>query len=355
MTLKKNFLIILLVAVLWQVGRMLWPFAGSILAAIVLGVVFFPFHQWLGRILKKRSHNFIALLSSFTTLLLFVVPLSLLVWMVTSEARKLGPIFKESQEVIQSLRDGDVSSTVPKVRDLRAWLSAKVGFTRSDFERIAARTGNAITGRISSFSGALAKRTLDLLVSVLLAWLTLFLVFKDGPAFYNRLMTYVPLETGLKSKLTEEMDNTINGVIRGWFLTAMAQGAVATVGYFIAQVPSALLLGVLTAVTGLIPSVGTGLVWLPVGVLLLSQGHTGAGTFLLLYGLLVIAVVDNFLRPYLVGNRADIPFLYLLFALLGGIKVWGIKGVIIGPLLIAVTPVLLEAFRRQRGDSPAEA
>jgi predicted PurR-regulated permease PerM len=161
-------------------------------------------------------------------------------------------------------------------------------------------------------------------------------------------MSYVPLESDVKAYLAEHMGNTINSVLRGWFLTALAQGVLAIAGYLIAGVPSAILLGVLTSVAGLIPSIGTALVWGPVGLLLLSQGSIGMGIFLLIYGFFVISLVDNVLRPMLVGSHADLPFLYLVFALLGGFELWGLKGIILGPLLITIAPIVLEAFNKSR-------
>jgi predicted PurR-regulated permease PerM len=122
---------------------------------------------------------------------------------------------------------------------------------------------------------------------------------------------------------------------------------VATVGYLIIGAPAVALLGFLTAFAGLIPAIGTALVWLPMGIAYLLQQSYYKGGFILIWGTLVVGVMDNFLRPYLVGTKIDLPFLVLFFALFGGIAIWGFKGILLGPLFMGLVPVLMEEYRKR--------
>jgi predicted PurR-regulated permease PerM len=103
---------------------------------------------------------------------------------------------------------------------------------------------------------------------------------------------------------------------------------------------------------GLLPVIGTALVWVPLSVSAFLQGHPGQGFFLLCWGFLVVGLVDNVLRPYLVGKNSDVSFFMLFISLLGGLQVWGFKGVIIGPLVVAIAPVIFDVYKKRYMHEP---
>ena len=141
-----------------------------------------------------------------------------------------------------------------------------------------------------------------------------------------------------------------------FFLPSLIQGVLATIGYWIIGVDGAILLGALTALMGLLPLVGTFGIWVPTAVFFILKGSLGKGIFLFAWGALVIVgMTDTIIRPYLVGKKAELPLFVLFFALLGGAEVWGAKGILLGPLLAAVAPVLLKMYQQRFLRSREEA
>jgi predicted PurR-regulated permease PerM len=140
-------------------------------------------------------------------------------------------------------------------------------------------------------------------------------------------------------------------VVKGVGLTCMAQGVLAGLGFWIAGIPSALLFGVVMAFTGLIPVVGTAIVWVPAVLYLMFTGKASWGVGLLLWCVLVVGNIDNVLRPLLIGGKAGMPLPLLLVGILGGLFAYGLKGLIIGPLTLTVLLFVLEEYHREVPDA----
>ena len=124
----------------------------------------------------------------------------------------------------------------------------------------------------------------------------------------------------------------------------MMQGALALIGYLIAGVPLALFFGVLTGFAALIPVVGAALIWLPIGVFVLLEAP-GWGVFILLWGLFLVSLIDNLLKPIIIGNRTRMPILLIFCAMIGGANVYGVTGFIIGPILVSVLLAFITIYR----------
>lgn len=180
-----------------------------------------------------------------------------------------------------------------------------------------------------------------------LAVLVAFFIYRDGVTLAERLSAAVGRVAGERgAALLQLAGGTIKGVVYGILGTALAQGILAAVGFLIAGVPGALLLGLLTFFLSIVP-MGPPLLWFPAAVWLFYQGHTGMAVFLALWGALVVSSVDNFLKPYLISQGADMPFILVLFGVLGGLAAFGFLGVFIGPTLLAVAFSLLREWTRK--------
>jgi predicted PurR-regulated permease PerM len=146
----------------------------------------------------------------------------------------------------------------------------------------------------------------------------------------------LPLQREHADALVDTAANTVNAVFRGVLLTALAQAALATAGYIVAGAPVPALLGFLTFVTALLPFVGAGLVWVTTALGLYLAGRTGAALGLALWGTLVVSLIDNFLKPFLIGRDSRLPMLWLFLAILGGLQTFGILGLLLGPAALAL-------------------
>jgi predicted PurR-regulated permease PerM len=179
---------------------------------------------------------------------------------------------------------------------------------------------------------ALGAGVLYLSLSVLL----LFFLYRDGVALATRLQQVTGRIAGARAQqLVDLAISTVRGVVYGILGSLLAQGILAGVGFLVAGVPGAFLLGFLTLFLALLPG-GPALLWLPASLWLYQQGATGWAIFLALWGLLVVSTADNIVKPYFIGRGSDLPFILVLLGVLGGAIAFGVIGIFLGPTLLAV-------------------
>ena len=147
--------------------------------------------------------------------------------------------------------------------------------------------------------------------------------------------------------LFQNIVNALFAVIHGALITAMVQGLLAGIAYWFLGIPFAILLGVATAFMALLPIGGSSIVWIPTSLYLLFQGDYFRGVFLLVWGAGIVGAIDNVLKPLLIGNRLRLPVLFLFFSILGGLRLFGIIGLILGPVLFALLAALLDLYMKE--------
>jgi predicted PurR-regulated permease PerM len=184
-----------------------------------------------------------------------------------------------------------------------------------------------------------------------------FFFYRDGPAITARAQAVMERLAGHRAKqLLEVTAGTVSRVVNGILGTALAQSVLALIGFWIAGVPGAMLLGLLTFFLSIIP-MGPPLVWLPAALWLYFQGETGWAMFLAGYGLLVVSSIDNFIKPYLISRGGSLPLLLVFMGVVGGLLAFGFIGVFLGPVILAVAYALLSEWMRPatRPERPPEA
>jgi predicted PurR-regulated permease PerM len=197
---------------------------------------------------------------------------------------------------------------------------------------------------------AIGRGVVEVALSVFLA----FFIFRDGAAVADRLTAGVARIAGERGRhLLEVAGKTVRGVVYGIFGTAMVQGVMAGIGFLIAGVPGAALLGLLTFFLSPVP-VGPPLVWIPAAIWLFSQGLTGWGIFMLVWGV-GVSSVDNFVKPWLISQGSAMPFILIFFGVIGGALAFGLIGVFLGPTLLAVVYRLIDQWSAVPADTPASS
>jgi len=182
-------------------------------------------------------------------------------------------------------------------------------------------------------------------VSAAITIMAFFFFVLNGRRWGRVLRDALPLEPAHAERLVAIAAQTINVVFRGVVLTAGAQAAAAGAGYLVAGAPVPMLLTLATFVAALIPVVGSAAVWVPVAAGLLMAGHTAQAIGLAVYGTFFVSLLDNFLKPYLIGRGMKLPLLWLFLAILGGLKLFGFLGVILGPMLLSLALALARIYR----------
>jgi predicted PurR-regulated permease PerM len=189
------------------------------------------------------------------------------------------------------------------------------------------------------------KNTAIFVVHLLFVMVALFFFFRDGPRYARFLVGLLPLERPYQERAVGAFSNTVTAVVRSMFVTAVVQGILAGTGFAVVGLPVPILLGLLTAINSFIPFLGATSVWLPASVWLIIQGELVKGIGLGLYGLVIISMVDNFIKPLIIGESTKIPVFLLFFTILGGLKVYGVLGIFLGPIILSLGIAFLTIYR----------
>ena len=193
--------------------------------------------------------------------------------------------------------------------------------------------------------------TFDFVVGVGIMLYLLFFLLRDGKALVERIKQAIPLRADQKTALFGRFADVVRATVKGSILVAIVQGALGGLAFWFLGIHAALLWAVLMAFLSLLPAIGAGLVWGPVAIYLLATGSVWQGVSLIVYGVLVIGLVDNLLRPFLIGKDTKLPDYVVLISTLGGIQVFGPNGFVIGPLIAAMFMVTWEIFSASRQTS----
>ncbi|MDI4233481.1 AI-2E family transporter [Bradyrhizobium sp. 31Argb] len=346
----QGFLLLLFVVTL-AFAWILQPFYGAVLWAIVVAVIFAPVNRRILRSVGGRE----TLAASITVLLIIAMVLLPLAIIATSLAREAAGLYAKIQS-----GEYNFSGYVQRVFDaLPAWATGWLDrFNLGDLSalRETLTSGLMKGGQVLAPQAlSIGMNTFDFVISLGIMLYLLFFLLRDGKAVADRIREAVPLEADRKSALFTRFADVVRATVKGGVLVAMAQGALGGLAFWFLGVHAPILWAVLMAFLSLLPAIGAGLVWIPVAIYFLATGAIWQGLGLIAYGVLVIGLVDNVLRPFLVGKGTKLPDYVVLISTLGGIEVFGLNGFVIGPLIAAIFMVSWDIFATSRRTSGNDA
>jgi predicted PurR-regulated permease PerM len=342
---------LVVVIVLWLLYRIYRPLAHPLLWAVALATLVYPAHVRVVRWVGGRA-TLAALLSTIVWIAVIVVPGILVVNQLVHEARDLWPRLSAplTPTLFQKAADWVHESPVRRLVHLLFELPDTASAAALE-ERFKAGVDSLAAFMVT----ALRQFTLGApgtIVRISATVVAFFFFLRQGPRWLAGLREVLPLQAGLSSTLFDTVALSIKTVFRGVLLTAAAQASLATAGYVIAGAPVPVLLGFLTFITSLLPFVGAAAVWVPTALGLFLVDRTGSAIFLTLYGTLVVSLVDNFLRPLLIGQGMQLPLLWLFLAILGGLQSFGFLGLLLGPATLALTLACVRIYMQGRRIDP---
>jgi predicted PurR-regulated permease PerM len=336
--------LLLLAAVTLAFAWVLYPFYGAVLWAIVVAVLFAPVHRRLLQSMQGRP----SLAAAITVLIIIAMVILPLTMIAASLAQEASSLFTKIQS-----GEYDFGSYLQRIIDaLPGWatgLLERLNLTDFSALREQLKAGLMKGGQVLAPQAlSIGINTFDFVISLGIMLYLLFFLLRDGRALAERVRDAIPLRGDQKSALFTRFADVVRATVKGGILVAMAQGALGGIAFWFLGIHAALLWAVLMAFLSLIPAVGATLVWLPVAIYFLATGAIWQGIGLILYGVLVIGLVDNLLRPFLVGKGSKLPDYVVLISTLGGIEVFGLNGFVIGPLIAAIFMVSWEIFSASR-------
>jgi predicted PurR-regulated permease PerM len=337
------FMVVLLGYLTYQI---LQPFIHAIAWAVVFAIVFYPVYVFLERILKGRA------LSSLITLLIIIVaiigPFTYFSFILVDETVNL--VQHINQDTLDSIVNVFAHSKIAHaIEKIQSYLGMEtISNTDSLMENIRG-TGKTVAHSLSAGIGNLAAMVIN---SVLMLF-ALFFFLKDGRIILSGIREYLPFSEDDKNRLMSKVRDMVISTVYGGVVIALLQGILGGIGFYFLGIKSPVLWGCAMTIMSFLPLIGTFSIWGPATGYLFFEGDYVRAVILLLYGTLVITMVDNILRPIIISGRTKMPTLAVFFSVLGGIKFFGPIGFIMGPLVLALFVAVFEIFRHIEGGEHA--
>jgi predicted PurR-regulated permease PerM len=339
-------LLLVTAILLYLCWRMVQPFLSVILWATVLVILFHPVHR---RLLQRVGRPWLAaLISCVLVILIILVPVALITLAVVNE---LSNAVDTLQQAANYLLDPNSRGTGPILTFLSQYID--INHLRSE---------EFLVERIRGVSGQLAGRTLGFIggivgaiVQTFFVIFTMYYFFRDGDNISRTVRDSLPLERNQADSIMKRTREVIDASVYGVITIAIIQGTLGGLAFWALGLRSAIIWAVVMTFLSMVPMLGAFIVWVPAAIYLALTGHYVKALMLAAWGTLVIGMIDNFLRPKLVGSRTRLHELLIFFSVLGGLNVFGVLGVVLGPVVLAITLSLIDVYRAAgKSSGPSE-
>lgn len=341
-TLPQNSFLLLLTIVTIAFLWILLPYSGAVFWGVVFAIIFAPLQSKLLRATKGKP-TIAALLSLLVIVLMVLLPLAMITASLVDQVAGIYTMVSSGQidfahyfeVVMHALPNWAISI-------LERFELTNLASLQTKITEFAAQISQAA----ATYALNIGRNTLDFVVSMTIMLYLLFFLLRDGRILAARIQRAVPLSVEYKSRLFQNFTTVIRATVKGNVLVAIAQGALGGLIFWMLDVSGPLLWGVVMAFLSLLPAIGAALVWGPVAIYFLVTGAIWQGVVLAAYGVLVIGLVDNILRPILVGKDTKLPDYVILLSTLGGMALFGLNGFVIGPVIAALFIAAWDLFCR---------
>ena len=312
------------------------PFFAPLIWATVFAIVFYPVYRFILRYVKRPALASLATLS--LVLIVLLGPLSYLSYLLVGEIQDLATTTLTAEGVRSAYQNSIIHDLANRVLPIFHLDEERViAYVVNGLSNLSKHLLRLVPGSLGSVAGAFT--------TFIIMTFVLFFFFKDGNIYVARILELLPFSERHKEQLSKQAKDVVVSTIYGGVAVAVAQGIVGAVGFISVGVSSPALWGLATAITSFIPFIGSHIVWVPICLYLLVTGHVIKCLILVAFGVFGIGLVDNVVRPLFIRGRAKLSFLLTFFAVLGGIQVFGLVGIIVGPLIMALYVSLIDILK----------
>jgi predicted PurR-regulated permease PerM len=317
------------------------PFLNVIAWSAVLAITFYPVHQYVVR--KTGRAALSALISSALVVVAFVIPLMFVAGVAINQFRALADSAQQT-----FVAEGGPSGPVGQAYE---WLTHRLGLDGAAIVAWIREHARELARVATRYTLSVAASVTAAIVSLVFIVFTLFLLFRDGHRIVARIPDLLPFERTRSEALLLRIREVIRGAVYGVVVIALIQGALCGGMFWVLGIPSAALWGLVTVLTSVIPMIGAAGVWVPGTLYLALTRQWPQAVILAIWGTAVISGIDNFLRPRLVGGRVGLSELVMFFALLGGLQAFGILGIVLGPVVLAIAASIVDVLNTPKSTS----
>lgn len=328
---EKYFLFIILAAAIIFVLAIFYPFLTVVILSAAFAVVLHPVFIWIKKYLTKG----VAWVASLITIIIFIVALCVPIFFIGKA------VFNQTQQAYNSISKTEDTNTIIKKIDTSINKVMPAGFRFDTYGKVT-EIATFLTNNVTSFFAS----TFKTIIMFTLMILSLFYLLKDGDHWKKNLILLCPLSEENTKEIIEKLKNAINRILKGSFFIAIVQGVLVSVGLVVFGVPNAAIWGVVAGIASFIPTLGTSIVSVPAILFLLATGMHIQALGLLIWSVVLVGLVDNLLTPYVISKNTEIPSLFILFSILGGISLLGPIGIIIGPLALSLLYSIVAIYRK---------
>ena len=326
--------------------QILKPFLIPIAWAIVFSIIFYPVYVFT---LKYTRWKSVAALLTLTIILVVILgPFSYLTYVLVSELKDLADYLGADKiEALESLMQH------PSIKAVTDKILSVFNLTEDELNKTIidniSKLGKEMVGRITKGTTNVVTISLDFIFMVF----SIFFFLRDGPEFLNKTRDYMPFSEIQKDRLVKQVRDIIISTIYGGVAVSIMQGTIAGLAFFFLGISTPVVWGLATSIASFVPLLGASSIWVPAAGYLFLKGAVLKGIILAIVGLFGISLIDNILKPIIIGGRTKMPILVIFFSVLGGIKLLGLIGLIMGPLVIALFISVIEIFRSVEGGQNA--
>lgn len=317
---------------------MLKPFVVVLEWAAVLVIVFYPVHKRLASRIRRRG-----LSSLLSCLLVIVVVLLPLTFLIATLAGELAGAAKNFPQQVGPM----LETQSPRTAKVLEWLQQRINFSPEQMQQFVIEQSQNTMRALLDRSVGLVGNIISTIVKAFFVVFTMYYLFRDGDKIVKALPTVLPLKRDQSEAIIARTGQVISASVYGVVAIAMIQGALGGLAFWVLGVPSPTLWAVILTFVCMIPIAGSFFVWVPIAIYLVLTGHWTKAVLLALWGTFVISTIDNFLRPKLMRQYTKLHELFVFFSVLGGMQVFGLLGIVMGPVVLALTLGLLNTFRPQ--------
>ena len=341
--LQDQAFLLLLIAVTVAFGAVLWQFHRAVFWGIILAILFTPLHRKLLKKMPKRP-TLAALCTLALCLIVVILPMTVLAISLVQEASVIYERVKSGQ-INFGLYFQQVIAAIPSwASDLLDRLHLTSATELQDkLSSVSVQASQFLATRVLT----VGQTTLEFVVSFGIMLYLLFFLVRDGTSLALRIGQATPLNEAHKRQLIEKFTTVIRATVKGNIVVAASQGALGGAMFWILGIQGPVLWGVLMAFLSLLPAIGAGLIWAPVAIYFFATGAVWQGAVLTAFGIGVIGLVDNVLRPILVGKDTKLPDYIVLISTVGGMALFGLTGFVIGPVIAALFVACWDLFAPQ--------
>jgi len=342
---KREYILVVLffaitAALVYLFYRIIIPFFVPICWAGVLAILFYPLYAKLRTRMKKKG--LASLIVCIVIIVGIIAPVTYLFVALVGEAVEAVGIVNEMY------KDGKLEELftldVPFVNTMKQKLNAYFDISKINLDEIVRDAINKVSGVVVSQTTWLVANATKAIFFFALSMFALYYFFKDGDRIIGRIKRLIPLPEETVSKTFTQLHDVILATMYGGLVVALVQGTLGGILFAIMGISSPVFWGAIMAFLSIIPIVGAFLVYVPAGIILILGGSYIKGMIVILIGIIVISQIDNVIRPYLISGRTAIHPLLLFFAIMGGIALFGLLGLILGPIIAALFTTLLKIF-----------